>query len=101
MSVPVALKQLLSLLADNDEVLSPEKTLAISASRLGAPDQTLIAGTLSQLASLPESRFGGPLHSFVIVGKRLHQIERDFARRFAVDEHLWIETCNVRYGVRD
>jgi diphthine synthase len=102
MSVPSALGQLLSLLDDlEDETeLFPDRLLAVSASRIGAPDQTLLSGTIAELAALDEARFGGPLHSFVIVGKRLHPMERDFAGRWAVDGAAWRAVCADAYGCK-
>ena len=81
--------------------LDPSTTLAISASRVGAPSQRFVAGTLAELSQLDEDAFGGPLHSFVIVGRRFHALERDFAVRWAVDKQRWNEVSNGVYGVRD
>ena len=128
MSVPCAISQLLSLLDDESSsssnasapavadassstaatapvpeaaALDPSTTLAISASRVGAPSQRFVAGTLQELSQLDEDAFGGPLHSFVIVGRRFHALERDFAVRWAVDQQRWNEVSNGVYGVRD
>ncbi|BGP04727.1 Diphthine methyl ester synthase [Rhodotorula toruloides] len=115
MSVPTAISQLLSLLEDSSpsassasspslpsaDSLDPSTTLAISASRVGAPSQKFVAGTLAELSELDEEAFGGPLHSFVIVGRRFHALERDFAGRWAVDRERWNEVSNTVYAVRD
>jgi len=118
MSVPCAISQLLSLLppspsssssSDNAapasapaaDALDPSTTLAISASRVGHPSQTFVSGTLSELAALDEDAFGGPLHSFVIVGRTFHALERDFARRWAVDRDNWDRVSKEVYAVRD
>ena len=98
MSTSTAIEQLLSVLPD-DSTITPDTTLAISVSQLGSPRQTILSGTLSDLARTDPSKFGGPLHSFVIVGKRLHPIERDFAARFAADKSAaWFEVANVNYA---
>lgn len=65
-------------------MLDPSTTLAITLSRLGTPTQLLVSGTLNQLAELPEEHFGPPLHSLVIVGKRVHPLEVEYAGEFAV-----------------
>lgn len=65
-------------------LLPPASTLAISLSRMGTPTQRLISGTLEELSQLPEEEFGGPLHSVVIVGSRLHPLELEFAGQFAI-----------------
>lgn len=112
MSVPCAISQLLSLLPPSPspsspsapasaDALDPSTTLAISASRVGHPSQTFVSGTLSELAELDDDRFGGPLHSFVILGRTFHALERDFARRWAVDKDNWDRVSKEVYGVRD
>lgn len=65
-------------------LLPPASTLAISLSRMGTPTQRLISGTLEELSELSEEEFGGPLHSVVIVGSRLHPLELEFAGQFAI-----------------
>ncbi|GAA6006531.1 hypothetical protein JCM10207_004964 [Rhodosporidiobolus poonsookiae] len=128
MSVPCAISQLLSLLppagpapdlaslrssstsssspdtpasSPAADSLDPHTTLAISASRVGSPSQRFVSGTLAELAALDEDAFGGPLHSFVIVGRTFHALERDFAGRWAVDRERWDAVSNGVYGVRD
>lgn len=114
MSVPTAISQLLSLLeeeetptteddkeVDSPESLSPSTTLAISLSRVGDPSQKFVSGTLSELSTLSEEDFGGPLHSFVIVGRRFHALERDFAARWSVKREEWDRVSNEVYKVRD
>lgn len=60
--------------------------------------QTLVAGTLAQLAAQPAETFGPPLHSLVLVGKRLHDLEAEYAAAFAVDEGKWREVAKEVYG---
>ena len=80
-------------------ILGRDTTLAIALSRVGGgPEQRIVCGTLAQLDGLPEERFGQPLHSLVIVGKRLHPLEVDFASAFAVDEPSWREVARRVYG---
>lgn len=67
-------------------VLAPDSTLAITVSRVGTPTQKFYSGTLAQLSQLPEEAFGGPLHSLVIVGKRVHPLEVEYAGGWAVEE---------------
>lgn len=98
MSPTVAIEQILSLLpSDEAPSLSATETLAISISRVGSPTQKLIAGTLQELSELSEDAFGGPLHSLVLVSKRLHPMERDFVLQFAVNKETWLAGCK-RYG---
>lgn len=101
MSPTVAIEQILSLLPSEEAPsLSASETLAITVSRVGSPTQKIIAGTLQELADLPKEAFGGPLHSMVLVSKRLHPMERDFALQFAVNRETWLAGCK-RYGCED
>jgi len=82
-------------------LLPPSQTLALSLSRIGTPTQRIISGTLEELASLPEEEFGDPLHSVVIVGKRLHPLELEFAGRWCVggENGDWWKVGKEVYGV--
>jgi diphthine synthase len=82
-------------------LLPPSETLAISLSRIGTPTQRIISGTLEELGQLPEDEFGPPLHSVVIVGKRLHPLELEYAGQFAIggEEGGWWKVGKEVYGV--
>lgn len=82
-------------------LLPPSQTLALSLSRIGTPTQRIIAGTLEELASLPEEEFGDPLHSVVIVGKRLHPMELEFAGRWCIGGETggWWKVGKEVYGI--
>lgn len=81
--------------------LGPNKTLAIALSRVGSPDkQRIVCGTLQQLAELAEEDFGEPLFSVVIVGKRLHELEVQYAEPWAVDKAEWRRVAKEVYGAR-
>lgn len=79
----------------------PEETLVMSLSRVGTPTQRIISGTLAELAELSEEEFGGPLHSVVIVGKRLHPLELEYAGQFCVggEGGAWWKVGKEVYGV--
>ena len=82
-------------------LLPPDQTLALSLSRIGTSTQRIIAGTLTELASLSEEEFGPPLHSVIIVGKRLHPLELEFAGRWCVGgaDGGWWRVGKEVYGV--
>lgn len=82
-------------------LLPPDRTLAMSLSRIGTTTQRIISGTLTELASLPVEDFGEPLHSVVIVGKRLHPLELEYAGRWCVGggEGGWWRVGKEVYGV--
>ena len=82
-------------------LLAPGQTLAMSLSRIGTPTQRIISGTLTELASLPEEAFGAPLHSLVILGRRLHPLELEYAGRWCVggENGEWWKVGKEVYGV--
>jgi diphthine synthase len=47
------------------------------------------------------SAYGPPLHSLVIVGKRFHHLERDYAAQYKVPGSKWDEVARNVYGCRD
>ncbi|KAJ2632142.1 diphthine synthase [Coemansia sp. RSA 1290] len=82
MSASLAARQLLEVEdARKAGVCSPD-ALAVAVARVGSDDQLIRVGSLRQLA---ESDFGGPLHSLVLVGSRLHLLEADILRENALD----------------
>ncbi|KAJ7188835.1 diphthine synthase isoform b [Mycena filopes] len=100
MSIPLAVKQLVEIESiRKDGILDPTATLAVAVSRVGGGDeQRIVAGTLAELAQHPEEAFGEPLHSLVIVGKRLHHLEVEYAEEFAVDRGNWRTVASTVYG---
>jgi diphthine synthase len=108
MSIPTALSQLKYVESVRQGgVLLPSKTLAIAISQLGSPtSQKLICGTLEQLAEADKGVYGEPLHSLIIVGKRLHDLEVEFADDWALrkgkpdDQSLWRSVAKDTYGVK-
>jgi diphthine synthase len=65
-----------------------------------AQGQTLVAGTLADLLAQPPATFGAPLHSLVLVGRRLHPLEVEYAEAFAVNKARWREVATNVYGVQ-
>ena len=98
MSVPQAVSQLLEIEELRQSgTLTPETTLAIGLSRVGADDQKIICGTLSELNGQPSDAFGEPLHSLVIVGKRLHPLEAEYAGQHALNKQSWRDVAKNVY----
>jgi diphthine synthase len=103
MSIPTAVEQLVEVEGTRAEgVLVPEETLAIVLARVGGVGdtgaQTLVAGTLAELLAHPADAFGPPLHSLVLVGRRLHHLEVEYAAAFAVDAANWRRVAQDVYG---
>lgn len=61
-------------------------SLAIGVARLGSTEQKMLCGTLAELA---ESDLGPPLHSLVLLGKRAHELEKDYIKDFCVNEETF------------
>jgi len=101
MSIPQAVSQLIEIESIRQTgTLAPESTLAIALSRVGGGDdnQRIVAGTLAELSQQPPEIYGQPLHSLVIVGKRLHHLEVEYAEDFAVNKEKWREVASKVYG---
>ena len=82
MTVAQCASQMLEIEEEKGENVYGLGSLAIGVARLGAEDQKMAAGTLKQLTEID---MGAPLHSLILVGKRVHDLERDFIREFALD----------------
>lgn len=101
MSIPLAVIQLLDIESLRcTGILDPDKTLAVALSRIGGgnDNQCIVAGTLRELLNHPKEAFGEPLHSLVIVGRRLHHIEVEYATGFAIDRENWRRVATDVYG---
>ncbi|PFH46862.1 hypothetical protein AMATHDRAFT_7318 [Amanita thiersii Skay4041] len=122
MSVPTAIAQLAEVEETRKEgTLDLKTTLVIALSRVGGHPQPpsatadtqnlplhnednehIVSGTLHDLLSIPQDRhaptFGKPLHSLVIVGKRMHILEAEFAEAFSVDKENWRRVAKDVYG---
>lgn len=128
MTVARAARQMVEVEKGEGEGVCGEDVLAVGVARVGAGDMRIVAGTLGELArTLPvgddvvgaeeedddeeDGEDGGekgvkdngidlgpPLHSLVIVGRRGHDLERDFLEEFAVDKARFVEIWNRDYG---
>ncbi|KAL3435329.1 Diphthine synthase [Aspergillus tetrazonus] len=83
MTVAQCAAQMLETEEERQEGVWGPDSLAVGAARVGAEDQKLVAGTLQELTQVD---MGRPLHSLVLLGRRAHDLEKDYIRRFAVDE---------------
>ncbi|MCJ1376191.1 diphthine synthase [Loxospora ochrophaea] len=90
MTVAQCASQMLEIEEERAEGVCQPTSLAVGVARVGAADQMTASGTLEQLSQID---LGRPLHSLVLLGRRTHDLERDFIRDFAVDEavfnHVW------------
>ena len=101
MSITTAISQLIEIETNRQQgILNPETTLAIALSRVGGgqDNERIIAGTLQELLQHSPESYGQPLHSLVIVGKRLHHLEVEYASEFAIDPQSWRNVAKKVYN---
>jgi len=83
MSITTACEQLLEIEEEQRLGVCTTNTLAVGLARVGADDEKIVAGTLEELQSVD---FGNPLHSLILVGENIHELEVEYLRGFAVNE---------------
>ncbi len=86
MTVAQCASQMLEIEKERGEGICGPEVLAVGVARIGAKDQSIAAGTLRQLSA---SDLGPPLHSLVVLGSRVHDLEKDFIRDFAIDAEVF------------
>lgn len=90
MTVAQCASQMLEIEDERKEQVYAPDSLAVGAARVGSKEQRLACGTLQELS---QADLGPPLHSLVLLGKRAHDLERDYIQAFAIDE----ETFNASW----
>ncbi|KAJ4992195.1 diphthine synthase [Stagonosporopsis vannaccii] len=84
MTVAQCAQQMLEIEEDvKQEGVYSRESLAVGVARVGAEDEKIVAGTLGELC---DADLGKPLHSLVLLGRRTHDLERDYLLEFAVDK---------------
>ena len=89
MSVAECAQQMLEIEEERQEGVYSSDSLAVGAARVGSREQRMACGTLEELATVD---LGPPLHSLVLLGRRAHDLERDFIKAFAVNEKTFNES---------
>ncbi|KAI1335781.1 Diphthine synthase [Xylariaceae sp. FL0016] len=97
MTVSQCAAQMLEVEEDKKEGVYGPDSLAIGAARVGGKTEKFIAGTLKQLCDI-DDLIGPPLHSMVLLGRRAHELERDYTREFALDKEGWSRIWAEDYG---
>ncbi|KAL8643475.1 MAG: hypothetical protein Q9226_008345 [Calogaya cf. arnoldii] len=87
--------QMLEIEKDRGEGAYGPDSLAVGVARLGSDHQRMAAGTLKQIS---KSDLGPPLHSLVLLGKRAHDLEREYLREYAIDEKSFDKCWEEQYG---
>lgn len=97
MTVGQCAAQMLEIEEDKTEGVYTPDSLAIGAARVGGKTEKYVAGTLKELCDTDEI-LGGPLHSMVLLGRRAHELERDYIREFAVSKETFDKSWAADYG---
>ncbi|KAJ5624839.1 hypothetical protein N7510_001148 [Penicillium lagena] len=95
MTVAQCAAQMLETEEERKEGVYGPDSLAVGAARVGAPDQKMVVGTLQELSQV---EMGAPLHSLVLLGRRTHDLERDYIRTYAVDQGTFDASYQKGYG---
>merc|ERR1712029_503471 len=83
MTVAQCAAQMLEVEEERKQGICSKEALAVGVARLGSDDQQIVAGTLEELAG---ADLGKPLHSLVLCGKKMHELEWEYVRGFAMDQ---------------
>lgn len=95
MTVAQCAQQMLEVEETRAQGVCGKERLAVGVARLGSADQKIVAGTLEELA---QADMGKPLHSLVLCGKKMHEMEWEYVRGFAVDQRKFDEVWKREYG---
>ncbi|KAF4762594.1 hypothetical protein HAV15_006703 [Penicillium sp. str.  len=95
MTVAQCAAQMLETEEERQEGVYGPDSLAVGAARVGAANQQLVSGTLKELATV---EMGAPLHSLVLLGRRTHDLERDYIREYAVNKETFDASYVKGYG---
>ena len=82
MTVNTAAEQLLEAEGVVNEGAYWKDTMCVGMARLGQKDQIIVAATLEELVTVD---FGEPLHSLVICGKEIHDLELDMLEEYMLE----------------
>ncbi|KAK3113573.1 diphthine synthase [Teratosphaeriaceae sp. CCFEE 6253] len=83
MTVAQCAGQMVEVEEDRQKGVCGKERLAVGVARLGSDDQRIVAGTLEELSG---ADLGPPLHSVVLCGRKMHEMEWEYVREFAVDQ---------------
>lgn len=95
MTVAQCASQILEVEDERRKGVCGKEALAVGVARLGSEDQRIVAGTLQDLV---EADLGPPLHSLVLCGKKMHEMEWEYVRAFATDQEKFDRVWKADYG---
>jgi diphthine synthase len=90
MSVNVCLDQIVESVKANEvkEFGEIDKLKVFGVARIGADDQLILSGTIDELRKVD---FGKPLHSVIVCGPEMHELEKDMFNFYNVKNNEWKE----------
>ncbi len=97
MTVAQCASQMLEVEDERKQGVCGKEALAVGVARLGSEGEKIVAGTVEELA---EVDLGKPLHSLVLCGRKMHEMEWEFVREFAVDRGRFDGVWKREYGGR-
>ncbi|EGV65442.1 diphthine synthase [Yamadazyma tenuis] len=83
MSIETAARQLLEIEESRNQQAYTPNTPCVGVSRLGSPQQKFKAATLKELTKYES---GEPLHSLIVLGRQVHDLELEFLYDFVDDK---------------
>ncbi|QEL59858.1 diphthine synthase [Candidozyma auris] len=83
MDIKTAAQQLLEVEETRGENAYTPDTPCVAVSRLGSPTQKFKAASLKELADYDA---GEPLHSLVMLGRQVHELELEYLYQFVDDK---------------
>lgn len=86
MDIATAAQQMLEIEETKGQKAYTPESPCVAVSRLGLPDQTFKAGTLAEMA---EYESGEPLHSLVLLGRQVHDLELEYLYEFVDDREAF------------
>jgi diphthine synthase len=97
MTVAQCAEQMLEVEEKRSQDVCGKAKLAVGVARLGSEGEQIVAGTLEELTS---ADLGKPLHSLVLCGSRMHEMEWEYMRDFAVDREKFDTIWKRDYAAR-
>ncbi|KAK3625099.1 diphthine synthase [Elasticomyces elasticus] len=94
MTVAQCASQMLEVEKEREQGVCGKERLAVGVARLGSEGEKIVAGTLEDLAS---ADLGPPLHSLVLCGRKMHEMEWEYVREFAVDQEKFDRVWKAEY----
>ena len=91
MTVSQAAEQMLEAEELFQKKVCNPSSMAVGIARLGASNQQIVAATLGELS---KSDLGGPLHSLILIGTKVHKLEAEYLQHYAQNPKSFEEWQN-------